>query len=43
MVYNVKNLGYLKTAELQLREGIEDNLKIIFLIFLNENICCALH
>ena len=26
-------------AELQVRGGIEDNSKIIFL-FLNENICC---
>ena len=28
-----------ETAELQIRRGIEDNSKIIFL-FLKENICC---
>ena len=27
-------------SELQIIEGIEDNSKIIFFLFLNENICC---
>ena len=32
----------IKTAELQIRWGIEDNSEIIFFIFLNVNICCDL-
>ena len=28
------------TAELQIRGGIQDNSKIMFLISLNENLCC---
>ena len=27
-------------TELQIRGGIEDNSKIFFFLFLNENICC---
>ena len=40
LIYSVKNLGYLKTAELQLREGMEDNSKNIFFLYLNKNVCC---
>ena len=28
------------TTELQIRGGIEDKSKIMFFLFLNENICC---
>ena len=27
-------------SELMIGEGIEDNLKIFFFVFLNDNICC---
>ena len=30
----------VKYTELQIRGGIQDNSEIIFLVFLNENICC---
>ena len=36
---NCKNNNRV-TAELQIREGTEDNLKIIFFLFLTKNVCC---
>ena len=35
-----KTVEKYECVELQIREGIEDNSKIYFFLFLNKNICC---